>query len=391
MHDKILGMKRLRVVQVVTKLELGGAQLSTLYAASNLNPSLFEVHLIAGPGGLLDDEALQLKNVNVKFCSDLSKEVRPIADFQAFQQLQQILKTIQPDIVHTHTYKAGILGRLAASSVNVPTVIHTYHGFGFHRFQGPGMFKLFVALEREACRRSHHLIFISRENWKWAEQLELIQKCTASLIRSGIELEPLLETKRSAAFRKNLGVLPKDKAVGMIASLKLQKDPLTFVQIADLVTPKNRSAKFLLFGDGDLAELVLRQVPKMRYPRNFHHFGWRRDVPEILANLDLLVVTSIWEGLPRIIPEATVKGVPVVATDIDGNREAVFEGKNGILAQPRDPEDFARKVLKALEDNWRVDPDLSRQIQHEYDIREMIRSLEELYLNLASGIVSRVS
>lgn len=375
-------MRRLRVVHVITKLELGGAQQNTLYTVSHLNRSLFDVHLISGPGGMLDEEALALPDVSMKFCGDLSREIRPIADFQAYQGLRDILAEIKPDIVHTHSSKAGVLGRLAAAAVGVPVIVHTYHGFGFHAHQNPGVFRLFVALERESCRRCHHLVFVSHENWKWAEQLDLIQQCSASLIRSGVEVEPFLNARRKNSIREEFEVAGNRKAVGMIACLKPQKDPVTFVEIADLVSRKNRKAKFLLFGDGELADAVMRRAKKMRYPENFQHFGWRRDIPEILANLDLLVLPSLWEGLPRVIPEATIAGTPVVASDIDGNREIIFEGRNGALAEPRNPVDFAEKILQALDEDWSVDPELSRQIQHNFDIRDMVRKQEELYLHL---------
>jgi glycosyltransferase involved in cell wall biosynthesis len=377
-------MGRLRVVHIITKLELGGAQQNTLYTVLNLNRSLFEPHLISGPGGYLDDEALRLNDVSVQFCGELSRPIRPVADYQAYQQLREKLHQLKPDIVHTHSSKAGVLGRLAAAAEKVPVIIHTYHGFGFHRYQNAGVFKLFVSLEREASRRSHHLIFVSRANLKWAEELELIQKCSISVIRSGVEVDRLLQAKPSESLREQLEIPKKGRAVGMIACLKPQKDPLTFVEAADIVSRKMNSVKFLLIGDGDLADAVMRRVGKMRYGYNFKHLGWRREIPEILANLDLVVLPSLWEGLPRIIPEATIAGVPVIASDIDGIREIIFEGRNGALAAPQNAEDFAEKILTALDENWKVDPDLSQEIQHEYDIREMVRQQEALYLKLAS-------
>ncbi len=377
-------MPRLRIVHVITKLELGGAQQNTLYTVANLNRSVFEPHLISGPGGILDDEASGLNDVSVRFCGELSRPIRPIADYQAYQQLREQLREIKPDIVHTHSSKAGVLGRLAASAEKVPIIIHTYHGFGFHRYQNPGMFKLYVALEREASRRSHHLIFVSKENRKWAADLDLIQNCSDSLIRSGVEIDPLLQAQRSDTFREQLGIPRKGQAVAMIACLKPQKDPLTFVEAADIVTRKMHNAKFLLIGDGEMADAVLKRAAKIRYAHNFVHVGWRRDIPEILANLDLVVLPSLWEGLPRVIPEATIAGVPVIASDIDGNREIIFEGRNGALAETQNPEDFAEKILKALDEEWKVDEDFSRVIQHEFDIREMVRQQESLYLKLAA-------
>jgi glycosyltransferase involved in cell wall biosynthesis len=375
---------RLKVVHIITKLELGGAQQNTLYTVTHLNRSLFEPYVISGPGGILDDEVREYQDVAVQFCGELSRPIRPLADFQAYQHLREQLRQIKPDVVHTHSSKAGILGRLAASNENVPVIIHTYHGFGFHKHQSAGMFKLYVALEREACRRSNHLIFVSRENWKWAEELDLIQKCSASLIRSGVEVESLLKAKPNEALREELGITKRMKAVAMIACLKPQKDPITFIEAADIVTRKLTNVRFLLIGDGEMAGAVLRAAAKMKYSQNFVHVGWRRDIHEILPNLNLVVLPSLWEGLPRIIPEANIAGVPVIASDIDGNREIVFEGRNGALAQPQNPQDFAEKIIRALNEEWQVDPDLSREIQHEFDIRDMVRQQEALYLKLAS-------
>jgi glycosyltransferase involved in cell wall biosynthesis len=384
-------MSRLRIVHVITKLELGGAQGNTIYTVSNLNRSLFDVHLIAGPGGLLDEEVQNLKDVTVHFCGDLSRAIRPVADYHAYQRLRQLIRDLHPDIVHTHSSKAGVLGRLSAAAEQVPVIIHTYHGFGFHRYQNPGVFRLYVAFEREACRRSHHLIFVSKENQKWAEELDLIQKCSTSLIRSGVEVEPLLKAKRSEELRDEWGVPRNGKAIGMIACLKSQKDPLTFVDAADRASRKFLNSKFLLIGDGELADAVARRAKKMRYPENFLHVGWTRDVPTALASLDLMVLTSLWEGLPRVIPEATIAGVPVIASNIDGNREIIFEGRNGVLAEPRNAQDFAEKIVDALKDDWQVDQELSRQIQHDFDIREMVHQQEDLYIELSQARIPRVS
>ena len=378
-------MASLKIVHIVANLGLDSVAQTTLHTVRCVNQSLFDTSLISGPGGFLDDEVMLGKDVSVRFCGDLSRSVRPIADFQAYQRLREILKELKPDVVHTHNSKAGVLGRLAASAENVPVIVHTYHAFGFHLYQNVGVFRLSVALEKEACRRSRHLIFDSRENAKWAEQLGLIQKCSTSLIRSGVEIDPLLRAQRTETFREKLAIPPKAKVIGMIASLKPQKDPLTFVEAADIVSQKNADVKFLLVGDGELADAVHRRAAKMRYPDCFAHIGWRRDIPEILANLDVLVSPSLWAGMSRVITEATIAGVPVVASDVDGGREIVFEGENGVLAERRNPQDFADKIMRAIVENWKVNPDISQKIQHEFDIREMVHQLETLYLQLSSA------
>src|SRR5215204_3993858 len=164
-------MSRIRIVHVITRLELGGAQGNTLYTVSNLDRSLFDVHLVTGRGGLLDAEAAAIAGATLHFCDDLIREIRPWSDWKCYRKLKQLFMDLQPQIVHTHSSKAGIIGRWAAAAARVPAIVHTYHGFGFHPFQNPLLFQAYVAAERAACRRAHHLVFVSKDNWKWAETL----------------------------------------------------------------------------------------------------------------------------------------------------------------------------------------------------------------------------
>ena len=378
-------MSRLRVAYILTRLDPGSAELSTLYAARNLNDSLFEAHVIAGPGGALDDEVNKQADISLQYCGELSREVRPLADLDTFDRLRTMLRELKPDIVHTQRGKAGVVGRLAAGAAGVPWLVHTYHGFGFHKYQPEGAYRLTVALDRETNRRSHYLVFVSAENLKTARQMDLLQNCSSSLIRTGVEVEPLLQAKAGDAFRNDFEIPRKGKVVGMIASLRPQKDPLTFVEAAALVARKSRASRFLLFGDGELASAVSRRARKILIRTSFKHAGWTRNVPDVLANLDVLVVPSLWEGLPRIATEATIAGVPIVASRVDGLSEIVFEGRNGLYAEAQDAQDFAEKILQVINDGYQVDSEFSRQIQHEYDIREMVRHLETLYLQLASA------
>lgn len=375
--------RRLRVVHVITKLELGGAQQNTLYTVSHLNPGLFETHLVTGTGGFLDAEARSKNEVQVHFCSDLIREIRPTADLRAFRFLRNLFLRLKPDIVHTHSSKAGVLGRLAARSAGIPHIVHTYHGFGFHKYQNPLLFRLYVSMEKLACRRTEHLIFVGKENQEWASELHLLNGCSHSLIRSGVETDRFLNSNKESQQKDNLHIPPDAKVVGMIACLKQQKDPLLYVEVADLVTRELPNVYFLLIGDGELREAVLKRAAEMKYPERFRHLGWQQNPEQILAQLDLLVLTSLWEGVPRVIPEATLSGVCVVASNIPGNREVIFNNRNGVLAEPRNRRDFADKILESLTHSRTVDPEIRDKIRREFDIDAMVRMQEELYLKLA--------
>lgn len=374
--------RRLRVVHVITKLELGGAQQNTLYTVSHLNSRLFEPHLITGMGGLLDADAHN-NEVQVHFCPDLIREIRPSADLRAFRFLRKLFLRLKPDIVHTHSSKAGILGRLAARSAGVPHIVHTYHGFGFHTYQNQLLFRLYVSIEKLACRRTEHLIFVGRENQEWASELHLLNGCTHSLIRSGVETRRFLDVVPDPRLMDNFQIPPDAKVVGMIACLKQQKDPLLYVEAADLVTRELPNVYFLLIGDGELRDAVLKRAAEMKHPERFRHVGWIQNPEQILAQLDLLVLTSLWEGVPRVIPEATLSGVSVVASNIPGNREVIFSNRNGVLAEPRNQRDFADKILELLTHSPKVDPEIRDKISREFDIDEMVRTQEKLYLKLA--------
>jgi len=374
---------RLRVAHVITMLELGGAQQNTLYTVSHLDRERFEPHLVAGQGGLLDADASRL-DIPVHFCPSLIREIQPLQDFQAYRFLKNLFRELKPDIVHTHSSKAGVLGRLAAHAAGVPHIVHTYHGFGFHRFQNPVPFYFYVLSERAACRRTEHLIFVSEGNRRWADELHLTNGSSVSLIRSGVETQRYRASVKENRIRQELGIPEHARIVGMIACLKTQKDPLTFVEAADLVSQKLTDVCFLLIGDGELREKLTQRIAKMKDPSRFFHLGWRRDTDQILPNMDLLVLTSLWEGLPRVIPEATLSGVPVIASDIEGNSEVIFTGKNGALAQPQNNRDFADKIIQALDSHWQVDPSVRDKMETEFGIDKMVRQQEDLYLKLAS-------
>jgi glycosyltransferase involved in cell wall biosynthesis len=378
-------MRPIRVAHVITRLELGGAQSNTLYTVSRLNRERFEPHLIAGSGGMLDEDARKIGAASITFCDSLIREIRPLQDIRAYRELRALFRSLKPDVVHTHSSKAGILARFAADSAGVPVIIHTYHGFGFHRYQNPAIRGAYVAVERAACRHAHHLIFVSQDNWKWADELGLTRGIQASLIRSGIPFAAVTKATRVESFRNSLGVPQDATLIGMIACLKPQKDPVTYIRAASQVLKIRPGTFFLLVGDGELKETVLKEAGTLP-AGHFHFLGWRRDIHEILHDLNLLVLTSLWEGLPRVIPEAIAARVPVVASNIDGNREIVQLTGSGLLAQARDPADFAAKIVHALETGLSVSDQAMSRVRGEFDIDDMIRAQEKLYQSLTTQL-----
>ena len=373
------------VCHVITQLELGGAQENTLYTVSHLHPR-FRARLVCGAGGLLDREARDENGVSTTFLPALVRPIRPGRDLAAVAQLTRLFRKTRPVIVHTHSSKAGILGRLAARLAGVPIVVHTIHGFGWNVRQSVFTRVLFRGLERFASRLSTHVVAVSRTDLENGTRLGVIPPGRASLIRSGFPVALFEAAARGkddarARLRREIGAPDGTPVVGMVACLKPQKDPLTFVEAAARVAAAIPEAHFVLAGDGDLRGAVEARARARGLEGRFHLLGWRRDVPRIMAGLDLFMLTSLWEGLPKVIPQAIAVGLPVVATAVDGTGEILEDAVNGFVCPPGDAAGLAERAVRLLRE-----PGLgeklagrARSILPEFEIDGMVRAQEALY------------
>lgn len=389
---------KIPVIHVITRLELGGAQQNTLYTVSHLNRKLFEPYLIAGQGGMLDGEAASLRDVGVFFIPKLKREISPLEDILALGQIRvmirRVLKNHQgaPAIVHTHSSKAGILGRWAARLEKLEVIIHTFHGFGFHSYQPRLVRGVYQLAEVITSKVTNGFIMVSKANEVVARNLGITEGKRVVLIRSGISLgEFSYRPELVGRLKKELNIPEHFRVVTQISCFKPQKAPLDFVEMAGRVAALEPSAFFLMAGDGILRPQVERAIARSGLENRVKLLGWRRDIPEILHDTDVLVLTSLWEGLPRVLPQAMAAGVPAVVTKVDGSPEAVLDGVNGFVVEPRDVEGMAARVVQLLRD-----PELRRKMGEEgrkrvreFDIDEMVRKQEEFYLELVQSILKQ--
>jgi glycosyltransferase involved in cell wall biosynthesis len=381
-------MRPLPVVHIITKLELGGAQQNTLFTIAHLNQERFRPYLITNNKGLLVSEAMALKGVKTYLFPELMREINPLKDMKALLKIRSILKALKKTnsvmIVHTHSSKAGILGRWGARFAGADVIIHTIHGFGFHDHQSSPIRNVIILLEKVTAMITDKFIAVSTANIKKGVDVGIFPVQKAILIRSGITIEEFTGIRvKKAQKKKELGVAQNLSLVTMIGCLKPQKAPLDYVEVAHLVL-QERDVHFILVGDGVLREKVEKLVDKLGLGNRFTLLGWRRDIPEIMAATDIFVLTSLWEGLPRVLPQAMVMGIPIVATKVDGTPEAVTNEVNGFLIEPRDLKGMAEKILYLL-DNPRKAKDLGeqgRKMIGEFDIWKMVTEQEELYLRL---------
>ncbi|MEW5977042.1 MAG: glycosyltransferase family 4 protein [Acidobacteriota bacterium] len=346
---------RIRIARMITRMDLGGAQQAVLALARDLDAKKFDQAVITGMGGELFSDLASIRHIRLYVVPELDRSIRLAGlgmDLRAMLRIRQILRLEQPDIVHTHTPKAGIVGRWAGWLAGVPRIIHTFHGFGFsdrHPFWQRQSYLWAERLVRGVTDRS---VVVSESNRAKGLRLRLFRSDRCVLIRSGIDF-PLLSGELVDKTKKKLelGFSPSDRIVGVVAGFKPPKALDHFLHAAAILHQRVPDLKFLMVGDGELRSKLEAQRHALGLDAIVKMTGWRRDVGSLIQVLDVFVLTSLWEGLPRVLVEALFLGVPAVATNVDGVSEVVQDGKSGYLVAPADVEALADRVLRILQDD----------------------------------------
>src|SRR5262245_14649549 len=310
---------RTKVYHVITKLELGGAQKVTLMTLERLPRDKYELGLVSGPDGLLVDWANRIPALQLEWNGSLVREVRPLQDALAFLKLWRLFRRERPAIVHTHSAKAGIIGRWAARLAGVPLIFHTAHGFGFNDFQRPAVRSFYIWLERLTARITTKLFIVSYANADKAEKCGMTRPGDWVLARDSISVDEFLRPQPVRQKLQSWGI-PDDKVVvGMVACFKPQKSPEDFVEVAARVLAKTDRVHFVMAGDGELRPSIEERIGKRGIGEHITLLGWQgeQDMPEVYRNLDVVVLTSLWEGLPCVFSEAMACELPIVATNVD--------------------------------------------------------------------------
>lgn len=345
-------MSKQHLLTIITKLELGGAQQVALNTLRLLPKDQYRCFLISGPGGLLDQQARQLENVEVHLWRSFKHPIRPWSDLMTLIKLVGFMRQERIDLVHTHSSKAGLLGRWAARLAGVPRIIHTVHGWPFHDQQPFWLRWLYVWLERRSAAITHRLVAVSQATKEKGLHYRIGREDQYRVVWPGSDLKAFGPgiVDDHLALREQLHIEGYPPLVGMIGNLKPQKAPVEFVRMAALVHEQVPEARFVLAGDGPLRAKVEAEIIRLKLEQIISLTGWRRDVAELMRGLNVVVLTSLWEGLPCVFGQAMKTGLPIVATDVEGAREAVQDGETGFLVPLKNPAAMAEKVILLLKD-----------------------------------------
>lgn len=395
-------MRKIKVVHIITRFDKGGSAENTLLTVLGLNKEKYTILLIKGPSlesEMSDEESLtvseslkiaeenNIKVINLPF---LVRKIAPLTDLRALFTLFKILRKERPDIVHTHTSKAGFLGRFASFLARVPIIIHTPHGHVFHSYFGPVLTKIFVIAEKISSLITDKIITLTNR-----ERDEHIERRIAPLnkfitIHSGVDLDRFMNLNINIKKKKKELNIPKDYCViGTVGRLVPIKGHKYLVSAAEMIIKEFPKTVFIFVGDGFLKPILERHAEALGIRKNIIFTGWRKDVPEILYLFDILVFPSLNEGMGRVMVEGMSLGKPIVASNVGGIRDLIEDGKNGILVPPRDS-NALRKAISRLIRNKKLAEGLGKigkmEVYPDFDASTMVKKIDNLYESLLSKV-----
>lgn len=384
----------MRVMHIITRMIIGGAQENTLYNCLDLASEYGDdVLLVTGPeqgpeGGLLKEG--RAGGLPIETLDSLRRNIKPMADYRAHRGLKKLIARFRPDVVHTHSAKGGLLGRSAAWSMRVPVVIHTVHGAPFHPYQSALARRFFIGCETWAARRCHHMICVADAMTELMVAAGVAPREKFTTIYSGMKVEPFQEASRNRAnARRELAIADDEVVFGKIARLFPLKGHEYLIDAAQQLIARVPRCRILLVGDGKLRGELTNRIAELGLTERFIFAGLVQPerIPYYLGAMDVLVHTSLREGLARTLPQALIAGIPVISYDIDGAREVVISGQTGFLLKPQTIEPLAQAMEELAGDaqlRGRLGQGGADRFTDRFRHQTMTRQIRELYERVSS-------
>jgi glycosyltransferase involved in cell wall biosynthesis len=380
----------IKIVRAITRLNIGGPAIHAILLTHALDDGVaFQSTLVTGVTGQREGDMLDLaraRSVEPVIMPALGREISPLDDLVSLARMVQLIRKLEPDIVHTHMAKAGTVGRLAARVCGVPLVVHTYHGHVFHSYFSPLKTGVFITIERVLGLATNRIVVVGE-----GQRDEIAGYGVAPLkklvpIRLGLELGQFTQADRGRSrgqLRRELGIGSDIPLVGIVARLVPVKAHEMFFRAAVRVRAAMPQAQFLVLGDGERRAELEALVGELGLHGSVRFLGWRRDMVNVYADLDVVALTSRNEGSPVALIEALASARPVVATAVGGVPEVVVDGVTGLTVPASDSDAFADAVIRLLNDQElaaRLGAAGRQHVYPRYDSSRLADDVRTLYL-----------
>lgn len=377
---------RIRVMNIIARLNVGGPAVAVTLLTERLASPDYESLLVCGtiePGeGDMTDYALE-RGITPIVIPELGRSLNPVRDIRTMWKLYRLIRTLRPDVVHTHAAKAGFVGRVAAWLAGVPVILHTFHGHVFKGYFSPARTRFFIFLERLTARMSDAIITLSEGlRRELADDYRITHEERITVLPLGLDLGTFVRTPRKqGAFRTRWNIAPDAPLIGIVGRITPIKNHRLFLEAAALVRMARCDARFAIVGDGEIRAEIESLVDQLDLRDAVIFTGWQRDIAQIDSDLDVQVISSINEGTPVSIIEALAARCPVVATAVGGVPDLLDQGRLGRLAAEQTPEALSTAILETLASP----PDTAeaqRLVVDRYGIDRLVNNLDGLQRDL---------
>ncbi len=382
-----------KVAHSITRLDRGGSTDNTLLTVLGLDPTRYRVDLITGLTSFPSPLVRRLKkrpDITVRFLPSLLRAIRPLTDLRALWALYRLCRHERFDLVHTHTSKAGILGRWGAWLAGCRRLVHTSHGSVFTGYYGPVLSRLFVYAERLTAHITDTIITLTPRGVEEHVAWRIAPKEKFRVIPSGVELEGFgsLPAEEGPAVRATLGLPQSGPVVGSVGRLDRVKGYDLLVEASAVVLRDRPEAWFVVAGDGQERRALEAQARRLGVAERWLFLGWQAHLEPLYPALDLSVLPSRNEGMGRAAVEALACGRPVVATAVGGVPSVVEDGVTGLLVPPEDPQALASAILHLLEDETarrRMGEAGPQRVRERFSSQAMLDGINQVYRDLLNS------
>lgn len=381
-------MPKVRLLQIL-EATIGGTRKHVLQILKYLPRDSYELSLVCStlrdPSFVEDIEALRADGVNVTVIQ-MTREINPLADFRALFELARHMREHSVDVVHTHSSKAGVLGRIAARLADVPRVVHSPHAFAFEFRTNRPARMLYRLAEKFCARLSDAIVAVSEHERQQAIGLNVLSPDKVLTIENGLDEDDFKRSRRGPQVRKELGIGKGRVVVGTVGRLAKQKGLTCLVDAAAKLLRDFPDLCFLVAGAGEQLLALERKLIDLRIGKKVLLLGHRDDTRDLYAAMDIFVLPSLWEGRPYALLEAMAAGKPVVASDVCGLDEVIENGKNGVLVRPGDVPDLADGIARLVKSpplRRKLGQAARKTVEARYHAEESVARLHALYTELA--------